>query len=227
MVKQLIVVLMLLYTLLLVSCNYSGNKEKIIREKRELNYENFFGKTTDVKEDSLIKKMGIEMNSAFNLYPIYKSAFKNEIRIYFANAFNERFFRELYTADSLVVEILNCKTDRRNDSLFMKIGTSIKAAGKYAQDSLVSTQFLPDLKCLMDKQKSNNVLDGSTVYFIQIKSGAITKEILINEPFETEQKDSDAKNISNFIRDINRKYGFKFYDSWNTIDSLAFTTLQE
>ena len=207
------------------SCSNKGSDFK--REKLEINKEFFFGKDQKIETNNLIKTMTSDVEKSFNLNPIYKSTNENEVRIYFANPFVERFFFQYFNSTDLTVGLYDCKTDRRNDSLFMHIFRLITIKGRYSKDSLVKIASLPNYSLQIDKNSPDTpVLDDGAIYFIQVKNGATIKEILINKPFQKEESNHDSKEISNFIRAIEKQYNFVFYDNWKSIDSLAFMNIK-
>lgn len=212
-----LVFVMLLY-LLLFSC--MDNKTNFIRKTTEINKEVFFGIARPLKNDSL-EQISKDFQQAFRLVPLENDMSQTEIRIYFLSAWRERFFREIINGDSSNLYILNCKTDRRNDSLFMTTGTIIEAKGKLVKKIFSKTSLLPKAK-IWEFKNDTPVLDGGDTYFIEVKSRNEIRRVLIDNPFGKGPNDIDAQYVSDFIKIITNSYSFNFNDHWGIIDSTAF-----
>jgi len=224
MFKILPILLLIIISFCYSNCSDNKNTFKI--EKGKIDKEVFYGETNvKIHDDSLIKQMALDIDKAFSLSPIKLSISQIEIRVYFINPFTERFFREQFKSGELTSELFNCKTDRRRDSLFMKIGTVIKTKGEYNVDSLINLDSLPTYKLMIDKDTAQLSLDDGALYLIQIKNGSEIKMILIDKPAEKESKDADVKYINRFIKSLNRKFSFSFYEQWEKIADSAFIKL--
>jgi hypothetical protein len=200
----------LLLIVMIVSCKKKVEK-KIVDLKREI----FIGIKQKLSDDSLIGELSSSINIAFQLEPIERTKYKNEIRVYFFSAFQERFFIEKQSGDSIIASLFNCKTSNSNDSLFMKIGTSISVRFMKKWNQEINSNSIP---ALQKYYKDNNVvLDGSPTYFYQIKKGAILKSGIIDNPFELAKNNTEATHISNFINQISGKYSFDFKSKWKDI----------
>ncbi len=224
MYKSLKISLLICIPLCFWKC--SNNKSSFTRETRIINKEGLFGvDTAKWNNDSIMTLTAKSIESAFNLPSINNSSAENEIRIYFVSPFYERFFRQQFKSDSLIVELTNCKVDRRKDTIFMKIGTLIKSEGIYDKDKLINGKGLPALKHLTKDSTGEVYLDGDIFYFIQIKNGSETKMIYISNPAERAIRDTDAKHIVDFIEQLRQKYSFDFNKSWDKIMDSAFVKL--
>ncbi len=205
--------------LLFAGC--SVNTTPLTRQQVAVNREVFFGTDSNADTTELVLKLSQDMEKAFSLVPLTRSQADRETRIYYASIRQELFFVQKYQHDSLTVELYQCGTERKNDSLFMRIGGLIKAGGKYDIDKLVRDDMLPVFK---DCRVSNGVqhLDKGYIYFIQVKTGKVVKNILMNDNCELVTADKEIEHTKDFIRSISATFNFAFYDPWDKIDSLAF-----
>lgn len=204
--------------LFMISCK--NNNPSFVRKNIDNNKELFFAIARPEKNDSL-DQISRDFINAFNLYPLEDTSVKNEIRIYYVSAWRERFFREIIMGDSATAYLLNCKTDRRSDSLFMTIKTIIEAKGKFEKNILAKLPFLPKAK-IWDNKNDPPVLDAGDTYFIEVKNENNVKRMIIDNPFGKALIDIDAKYVSEFIKIITNSNSFQFNDNWKKIDSTAF-----
>ncbi len=211
--------LSLLLCLILLACSTKSNK--LTRQQILINRELFYGIDKKLDSITLLNEMSQDMANAFSLAPITKSTAEREIRVYFSSVWQEVFFLLTYQNGSLTVELYNCETDRKKDSLFMKIHTLIRGTGKYDIAKITKADTLPILRNCIIKD-TVDYLDKGFIYFIQTKSGKSFKTILMNDNCELLQNDQEITHIKNFIQSLNKNFNFTFYDPWTKIDSLAF-----
>ncbi len=211
--------LLLFLTLLFIGC--LTNKNKLTREKSSINQEAFYATDNKFEGANYINQMSLDMGKAFSLVPLKQSTADKEIRIYFASVWHEIFFIEKYQNDSLIVEVYKCETQHKNDSMFMKIQSSVIASGKYDISEIPKFDTLPAFKnCMIED--TVQYIDKGYMYFIQIKSGKSIRSMLLNDNCFESNKDKESVYIKNFIELLTKRMNFSFYDPWATIDSLAF-----
>ena len=173
------------YSIIILNVCFSCNK-KIIKNIVVLNTERFFGYKKTIPDGSLINHVSLDMNKAFGLESIERSAHIDETRIYFTSPFKERLFLEKQSKDSTIADIFNCKIINRRDSLFMKIGNHIKLNYKFYFNQEVNTDSIPVLLDYI-KDTSTNVADGGISYFYEIKKGSLIKKGIIDMNNKTEK----------------------------------------
>ncbi len=210
----------LISAILFISCKDSV---KLNREKSTLDEYVFYGKVGDIQKDSLIDLLSAAMEKAFSIEPINLSPATKEIRIYYGDVWSERFYIERFENDSIEVELYKCRSDRRNDSIFMIIKERIRATGKYDVRDITNVDSLPDLKDCQPKDTAV-YLDKGYAYFIETKSGQSFKKILVNDNCLMIQNDKEVTCIINFLHSLSKSLNFNFSDTWQQIDSAAFKT---
>lgn len=198
----------------------TDKKKHFTRYNTKIYKEVFYCKVSKWDSATGLSSLSENFDKAFSLLPIKTSSYQSEIRIYYQGAFCERFFRETIYKDSVDIQLLDCRSDRRNDSLFMKTGALIQAKGKLDKQLSLDLDSLPANKIWQDKQ--DDVLDGINTYFIEVKRGSEIKRILIDNPLEKETAGTDGRHIYNLLKTIQQQYSFRFFDKWYEIDSLAF-----
>lgn len=202
--------------LLTISCN---NISYSNREIQKLDKEVLYTIDKDLQTDSLIFAVANDMQNAFSLEPIETSQTTYEIRIYFASLWHEKFFITRLHGDSISSELYNCKTDRRNDSLFMKFENRISSVVKTTH--MLDTDLLPSFEQNLPKD-SVVTLDSGYSYFILTKTGNKIKRILVNDKYLEASYSVSANRIKKFIQSVADQYNFSFYDSWEKVEELAF-----
>jgi hypothetical protein len=213
-----------LFWLLLNSFGCSIESAQSKREIKDTNTKIFFGMYDNTK-DSLLFKMIDNLNRAFKLEPIKVSPFSTEIRIYYADAFGERFFRQSFLNGKSEIELYRCKTNREKDSLFLNIQSVIKCNGKLSEEILHIDFKEPTFSTIIFNDTAKAVADNGSYYLIEIKNKDKSKNILIKDPFEIEGRNATARYVCQFIKNINAQLSFKFYNTWDaTVDS-AFTKI--
>lgn len=209
--------------LLLVTILNSCKDELNLRIEKSISDQNvFYGKVNSSK-DSLMELLSMDMEKSFSLPPINLSSSEKEIRIYYSGVWYERFYIEKQSSDSIEFRVYNCRSSRKNDSLFMNIKETIKATGKQHSQHLRNTDRLPVFK---NCQLEDNIdyLDKGYFYFIEVKSGPSNKKILIDDNCLQLSNDKEIVNISKFIKSIDKSLNVSFGKSWQSLDSLAFKT---
>jgi hypothetical protein len=212
------------FSILLLFYSCSNDRDAFVRDVKEINKEVFYGIDSSKKKqnDNLITLMVNDVNKAFSIGSINESLAENEVRIYYSFPFGETFFRQQFKDGRTNLELYICNTERRQDSLFMKIKTVVKSEGKYPYDSSLNVNFTPDSLTINNNYKEEDVLDGFATFVIQIKNHSQSKFILIERPFDVEDKNAVAKYVCNLIREINKKFSFKFHDPQRKIVDSAF-----
>ena len=186
----------------------------------------FYSDEKILSNDSVLIQLSNAFDKAFKLSPIEKSGFNIETRIYFINPFAERFFIEEQSKDTVRTRIYNCKTKRKDnlslnnretDSLFMEIGGLIKL--EFKQEAIPFKYFdsIPNFNFFCIATNTDGVLDDGSTYFYEIKVNNTIKKGLIDNPLQTKNKSDDALYVEKFIRYINEKYSFHFWDTWSNI----------
>ena len=183
----------------------------------------FYGTMSELATKDTLALISLGYERAFDLNSIEKSSAETEIRIVYFNAFQERFFRQVYNKDSVDIELIDCGTVKRNDSLFMRFGKSLTTKKRFERQVLAMLELLPYRKFVPDSYSTEPLdMDSGNGYFIQVKRKGIVKTILIDKPFDKAPTDQEARYICNFLKTISKCYSFKFDDDWKIIDSLAF-----
>ncbi len=205
-----------------------GCQKKMTKKVIPLQESNFYSNEKALNNDSILIQLSNAFDKVFKLSAIEKSTFKNEVRIYFINPFFERFFIEKQSDDSIHTRLYNCKTNRKrnntlkmkdNDSLFMQIGGLITLDFKGPTEPFIYFDSIPTFKNFYTADTIGNVLDDGSTYFYEFKKGSMIKKGLIDKPLETGNNNFDAIYVVKFIRYINDKYTFHFWDTWINIVS--------
>ncbi len=157
----------LISSILFISCD---DNVRLKREKSTLDEYVFYGKVGDIQKDTLTNLLSAAMEKAFFIEPTNLSAATREIRIYYADVWSERFYIARFENDSIEVSLYKCRSERKNDSIFMIIKERLRATGKYDISDITNVDSLPDLKDCQPKD-SAVYLDKGYVYFIETGVG--------------------------------------------------------
>lgn len=218
--------------LIIFTANFTSCSKKVMKKVISLKQSTFYSNEKTLSNDSVLIQLSNAFDKAFKLPPIEKSVFTIETRIYFINPFNERFFIEEQSKDTVHTRFYNCKTrrkgnhslnNRETDSLFMEIGGLIKLEFKQKAIPFIYFDSIPVFKNFFIATDTDGLLDDGSTYFYEIKVNNTIKKGLIDNPFQTKKNNADALYVEKFIRYINEKYSFHFWDTWsNNVTSFTF-----
>ena len=205
--------------LTLIYCN--DKNPSFDRRLNDISIETFYAIDKHKGNDSLIITIIEDVTKAFKLEPMHLSNAGSEIRIYFISPFGEKFFHQKVIDGKAYIKLINCKTIKRADSLFMKQNACIEAKEKFDYIDL-NTDSIPPFTTLLTDGLEPGTTDIGNTYLIQVKNKSGNKSILINNPFDIEDESFAVKYSRNLIDRINKDFNFHFYDSWNKIIDSAF-----
>ncbi len=203
--------------IIMIGCIQKDSKIKF----KDINKTVFFNIDNHTEIKNYSNQIEKDLNLSFKLSPIDSSNYESEIRIYFVNAFSERFFRQCVRKLKVESSLYYCKTEKSNDSLFMNIISLIGKEGEYdaiksyINESKIISETLTDTISLTSA-------DSGLFYFVQFRNGSKIVKIAISDPFEKEEFNPNAKFVCDLIREIKNKYSFNFYDPWLQIKDSAF-----
>lgn len=211
--------LSLILCLIIFSCN--EKKMLVDRKLKNISTETFYGVDVRQENEALINTIIQDVSKAFKLGPINLSKEESEIRIYFISPFGEKFFQQKVIDGKTYIKLINCKTIKKGDSLFMKQDAYIEATKKSDYEYL-NTESLPPFTTLINDSLAPGMTDIGITYLIQVNNKFGNKAILITNPFDVEGNDFVVKYSTDLLERINKDFNFHFYDSWDKIVDSAF-----
>jgi hypothetical protein len=213
------------FALFLISCLgliYCNDKNQSVdRKLNNISTETFYAIDKHKGNDSLIFTIIEDVTKAFKLEPMHLSKADSEIRIYFISPFGEKFFHQKVINGQSFAKLINCKTIKRGDSLFMKQNGYIEAKEKFDYKDL-NTDSIPLFSTWLTDGVEPGTTDFGNIYLIQVKNKSVSKTILIKNPFDIDDESFVVSFSRNLIERINEDFNFHFYDSWNKIIDSAF-----
>lgn len=162
------------------------------------------------------------VNKIFDLPELTKSPVRNEIRVYYWNAFGSLFFRQQFIHnDSTRLDLYICSGEKVGDSLYMNIHHHVHANGIHKYAGEFNAGAIKDSVQQLEIQKEG-VLDNISQFTVQVKHGNTVRHYLIDKPFTIEPQTPESRYVAKIVQDISRNFNFNFNGSVKGILDSAF-----